>query len=223
MSLRTKFSFAEEILIELRDQNLGREMQIDPREVILKLDQMVNEAAKAGYLENWKLTGSDAISDLFTTSWEWLTITDPSNKAPSYFQLPSYYVDLPDNKGIDQVYFENSFTSTKTKYFDPVIITSFKDRSSYRNTVGEYLEERISCYPKDGVMYFDRGNVGTKYGNVGLRLVVRDSGALADSDPYPIPSNRERYIIDQLIMFYRERLKQPQDNIKDATSVEAKQ
>lgn len=218
--MRSKYSFCEEIILELRDQFVGRDMQVDPREILLKLDQLVNEYAKAGFLENWKLRLGDGVDDQFVTTFEWLTVTDPSNKMPSYVQLPAQYVNLPNNRGIDQIYFKNDFAVAKKKYFDPVIISSFKDVSSYRNTVGEYLEERIMCYPKDGYLVFDRGQINYRYGDIGIRLVVKDSSAIGDNDPYPIPADIEKRVINELVAFYRERMKQPQDPVKEGTAAE---
>lgn len=222
MALRTKWSYVEEVMLELRDQFIGRDMQLDQREVLLKLDQLVNEFAKNGEIENWKRGYGDGIDDQFITSFEWLTVTDPTNKGNSYVQIPAHYTALADNKGIDQVYFKNDFSSSKKKYFDPVIIMSFKDIASYRNTMGSTLEGRIACYPRGGILYFDRGEINAKYGEIGMRLVVRDSGAIDDNAPYPIPAEIEKRVINELVAFYRERMSQPSDNIKDATSIESK-
>lgn len=218
MAQRTKLLYVEEILNELRAQFKNRDLKIDPREVLLRLDEKVNEAAKAGWIENMKLRIGTGTDDQYVTTWENQTVTDPANKAPSYIQLPANYVALPDNQGIDQIYFMNSFTVPKKKYFDPVIITSFKDISSYKNTVGEFLEERISCYPKNGYLYFDRGEINLKYGQIGIRLVVRDASAIDDSAPYPIPAEQMASIVESLVEFYRLRLMQPQDYVRDAVN-----
>lgn len=221
MAQRTKYGFAEEIMISLRDQFVGRDLQVDMREIVLKLDQLVNEFARQGWLENWKMNIGGDLDEMYLTTWDNLTVTDPTNKMPSYVTIPAHYVSLPKNQGINQVSFTNDFSVAKKKYFDPIIITSFKDQSTYRNTVGEYLEERISCYPKNGILYFDRGNIFSTYGTISLRLVVRDSSAIADDAPYPIDAAIEKRVINELVAFYRERMAQPQDNIKDAQAVES--
>lgn len=216
MALRTKFSYVETVLTELRAQFIGRDLQLDPRDVLLKMDSIVNESAKAGLLQNWKMNLGGGIDDQFITDFTPLTVTDPVNKGASFVQIPAHYGALQDNLGIDQVYFVNSFTTPKRKYFDPVLIVSFKDISSYRNTIGADLEERISCYPKGGYLYFDRGEINLKYGPIGIRQFVRDSGAIADDAPYPISATEESMIMNQLIQFYRLRLAQQGDLIKDA-------
>lgn len=215
MSLRTKWSYAEEVRNALDPDFGNRDMQLDPREVLLRLDQTVNELAKLGSLENWKMNRDEFIDDTWTTTFEWLTVTDPANKAPSYVQLPATPVDLPDNRGIDQVYFKNDFSAVKKKYFDPVIITSFRNLSEYRNTMGGELDGRIQVYVKNGYIYFDRGNVNATYGEIGLRLVVKDAGSIGDNDPYPIPADRQRMVLDSVIDFFRKKLAQPNDLVRD--------
>lgn len=214
--MRTKWSYAESVILELQNDFPGRDLKIDQREVLLRLDALVNQMAKAGYIENWKLGSGSSVDEQFLTTWENISVTDPSNKLPSYFTIPANYANLPKNGGIDQVYFMNSFSGNKTRYFDPVIIKTFKDVSAYRNTMASNLEGRISGYPKGRTFYFDRGNVFATYGNVGIRLVIRDSSEIGDNDPYPIPADLEQSIIAELVDWFRSRRSQPTDTIKDA-------
>lgn len=216
MATKSKLWYTEQILLAIREEFPNRDIKIDPREMILRFDSMVNEMAKVGFLENWKLGYGHAIDDMFTTTWEWLTVTDPANKAPSYVQFPANYANLPRNGGIDQVYFKNDFSSATKKYFEPVIITSFKEVSAYRNNLASNLEGRISCYPKNNYLVFDRGQINAKYGQIGLRLVVKDSSAIDDEAPYPIPADLEKTFIDEGIKYFRERLLFPQDLVRDS-------
>lgn len=215
---RTKLYFAEQVLLELNSQFQSRDLKIDYREILARMDQMVNEKAKADYFERFKTGVNGTHDEQFLTRLEWLTPTDPSNKMPSYVTLTTNYVSLPDNGGIDEVYFQNDFSTNKKKYFDPVLIRNRKDIAGYRSSMSADMEGRISCYPQGVRIYFDRGDVGTIYGNVGVALVVRDFSTLADSDIYPIPADAENGIITALVEWFRARMAQPQDLIKDAIS-----
>ena len=216
MATKSKNYYCERIYLSLRDQFPNRDIKIDPREMILRFDDMANEIAKTGFLSNWKSGLNTSIGDQFITEWTDLTVTDPANKAPSYVQFPANYADLPDNGGIDQVFFVNDFTVAKKKYFDPVIITTYKARSAYRSNLAANLEGRISCYPRNGYLYFDRGDINAKYGKIGMRLVVKDSSAIADDAPYPIPADLENLFIQEGVKFFRERLLFPQDLVRDS-------
>lgn len=214
--MRTKWSYAESVLKELQNDFVGRDIKVDAREVLLRLDAMVNEMAKVGFLDNWKMGHGPTVDEQFITTWEWIAVTDPASKLPSYFTIPANYANLPRNGGIEQIYFENAFSGNKKRYFDPVIIKNFRDVAKYRNNMAGNLEGRLSGYPKGRTFYFDRGNIGATYGQVGIRLVIRDSSVIGDNDPYPIPADIEQTIIDRLVEWFRKRREQPTDTIKDA-------
>lgn len=214
--MKTKWAYAEEVINEMQNDYPGRDLKIDPREVIIRLDAMVNQMARNNYIENWKMGNGAMTDEQFITTWEWITPTDPANGLPSYFTIPANYVNLPRNGGIEQVYFENSFSGSKTRYFDPVIIISQRDVVAYRNNMAANLEGRLSGYPKGRTFYFTKGNIFSKYGRVGIRLVIRDSSAISDDDPYPIPADLEQPIIGELVKWFRERRLQPTDLIKDS-------
>ena len=135
--------YTEYILSQLQAQYQGRDLKIDPRDVAITLGGLFSEAIRAGYVDNWKKRLSGTIDDSWIVTQEWLTVTDASDY--SYVALNINWVSLEDNLGIDQVYFRNNGSTT---YHNPIIIRSWKDMSSYRNTVGGYLEERISCFVK---------------------------------------------------------------------------
>ncbi len=142
---------------------IGRDLNIDPREVILRLDAFVNDMAKKGFFENWQLGFDTGMNEQYLTRWEWLTVTDPARNQPSYVQLPSANVALPRNMGINQVYFQNDPTVNKKKYFEQVIITSHEDVSRYRNNMAGQMEGRLSCYPRNNFLYFSKGGINTTY------------------------------------------------------------
>jgi len=215
MSLRTKLYYGEQVLLELNSQLRNRDEKVSIREAIIRIDAIVNAFAKEGILQNWKMGATNSIDENFLTRWEWLDITDPTNSAPSYFQIPSHYVQLLDNRGIDQVYFENSFASPLKKYFDPVIIRNAKSSAAYRSNRAGKMEGRLWGYPQNGNFVFGRGNIAATYGRVGIALVVRDSSAIGDTDPYPIAADQEQLIIQTAVQWFRERQAQQPDLIRD--------
>ena len=214
--MRTKWSYAESVINELQNDYPGRDLKIDPREVLLRLDAMVNQMAKQGYIENWKMGNGANVDEQFITTWENIVVTDPGNGLPSYFTIPANYVALPRNGGIEQVYFMNPFTGSKTRYFDPIIILSMRDIAAYRNNMASSLEGRVSGYAKGRTFTFSKGGIFAKYGNVGIRLAITDSSAIADGDPYPLAADIEQTVITELVQWFRERRAQPTDTIRDA-------
>lgn len=213
--IKNKLWYSELVLNELQAGLRNRDEKVDQREVILRMDAIVNQLAKEGFLENWKLGMYGGNDELFLTRFEWLTVTDPANNAPSYVQLPTNWTSLPKNMGLDQVYFKNDFTAVTKKYFDPVIVMSFKDFSTYRSNMAGRLEGRLGCYPKNGNLVFTKGGINAVYGQIGLALLVRDSSTLGDTDLYPIPANMEQTVIEACVNWFRVRLSGPADLIRD--------
>lgn len=212
--MKTKAFYAEQVLLSLQDGLRNRDEKIDPREVTLQMDLFVNEFAKAGFFENWKL-GFSKVDDLWITDFFPLTVTDVANQ-PSYFSLPTTnYATLPNGQGINDIYFINDITQVKKRYFKPVLIKNFKDVAGYRSSMANENQGRISCYVKQRTVYFDRGKINAMYGNVGCRLVIHDSTNLADTDIYPVPAEYENQIIQKTIDFFMARKRRTPDLIRD--------
>lgn len=214
--MRTRLWFGEQVLLALNDGLRNRDERIDIRECCVAVDNIVNELARANFLENWKL-GFGQVGEQFVTRWENLTVNDPDNEGFSYFQIPSNYVSLPPNGngGISEVYFMNNFTDVKKKYFDPIIVTSSRDVSTYRSNMAGGLQGRLSVSVRNGNLYFNTGLIGETYGNVGIALVIKDSSQITDTAPYPIPADIENVVISRCIQFFRERKQMPTDLVRD--------
>lgn len=213
-NLKSKFYFSELVLRELNSQFRNRDEKIDQREVIIRIDQIVNQGAKLGIFESWNM-GERGIDDQYTTTWDgrlnsWLPITDVSNTGESYFSLPSNYVVLPRNGGIVRVYLEKN-------YFDPVAILTPSEAVTIRNTMAGNLEGRLGVYLQGGRFFFKgRQDIKAKYGDAGLQLVIRDASAIADDAPYPIDGAMEDYVIRETVKWFRERKNQGADVVRES-------
>lgn len=215
-NVKSKLYFSELVLLELNSQFRNRDEKIDQRDVIIRLDQIVNEGAKLGIFESWNL-GERSIDDLFITTWDgrlnsWLAITDVSDTGESYFTLPSNYVVLPRNGGIVQVYLEKN-------YFDPIAILSAPEAITIRNTMAGNLEGRLGVYVRGGRVYFKgRQDIGAKFGGAGVQLVIRDASAIADDAPYPIDAAQEKMVIAQAVEWFRNRNNQGADKVRESVN-----
>lgn len=216
MVIKNKLWFSERIAVELYPVR-SRDEKIDQREIMLAMDSMCNALAKEGLLESWKLGATGSVEDAFCTNFEWYTPVDSANQ-PSYITMPAVPVTIPNNGGIVQVYFRNNL-GTKKKYYDPVIIMQARDVAGYRNTLGGDLEGRLGVYPKNGLLYFNQSGIATKYGDIGLQLMIRDSAAISDSAVYPIPADYEAEFISRCVQWFRGRLGQPVDVLKDNNDI----
>jgi hypothetical protein len=212
--MKTKLLYAEDIRNNLYSSLLNRDTKIDYREIYLAMDRAANFFAKGAFFENWKL-GTGTIDDLWITDFFPVTATDPVN-GNSFFTLPtSNYVTLPKNQGISDIYFLNDITKVTKKYFKPIIIKNFKDQAGFRSSLANDNQGRISCHIKNRIIYFDRGKINAQYGQLGIRLVLRDASVLQDTDVYPIPAEYEDQFIIKSILFFMEKRTKEADLIRD--------
>src|SRR4051812_15870049 len=108
MALRTRVYYAEQVLNQLQNAYPNRDWKIDLRDIYPALDNWLNAKAKDNLLESMMMNFGSRVDEQFITTFEEIVITDPANKKASYFQLPANYAALPNNMGIQDVYFMNN-------------------------------------------------------------------------------------------------------------------
>lgn len=206
--MTTKEILAERVLRELQADFIGRDFKIRPREVYPRLDAVVNALAKQSFFENWKM-GFGTLGEQFLTTWENVTVTDQPYSQPSYLDLPVNYVDLPMNQGIYEI-----LPLTNPDIL--VIITTQREYRMYRNTAAGDFEQQLAAYPIGSRLYFNKASVNQQYGNMMVRLVVRDSSIIAANQPYPIPADKEETVVRACVQWFRDRLSQGSDLVADS-------
>lgn len=208
---RTKRWYSDQILFELRNDKLTADFKIDEREVFVRLDAEVNAMARQSYFDNWQVSGP-SVDEQFITTWEPadITVVDQSNGLPSYFELPASYIDLPNNAGIDAIWPKNY-----NDKFGYVVVMSYSRYLLYRNNKAGNMQGRLYGYPKGNRFYFGTSDVKKNYGGVGCRLVIRDSSMIDKDAVYPVPADKERAIVARLVEWFRNRIMQGSDTIRD--------
>lgn len=206
MSYYTKEYYAESVLRELSADPLTRDFKISPREVYRRLDTIVNDLAKNSYFENWK-SGYRGLSEMFMTTWDSVEVTDFEDSLPSTLNIPATYSDIGRNEGIQLIPLENADVT--------VTITTIMEMRQFRNTPAGDLQGGLAAYPIGNRMVFNRTKVKAKYGNMMVRLAVRDSSAIGDNQPYPIPADKEGLVIKAAVEWFRDRLRQGIDPVRD--------
>lgn len=202
----TKEFFAEEVLRAQSADPLTRDFKISPREVYPVMDRIVNDLAKKGFFENWE-SGYRGVSEMFMTTWENVEVTDNEDEEPSTLILPATYIDIGRNEGIQLIPLGNAEVI--------VTITTIMEMRQYRNTPAGDLQGGLAAYPIGNKMVFNRTSVQSKYGNMMVRLAVRDSSAIAANQPYPIPADKEAVVVSAVVAWFRDRLKQGIDPVRD--------
>lgn len=215
--MKTKIWFAQQILNELENDKRTIDFKIDEREVFLRLDSMVNEMARQNYFDNWKLSGT-GIDEQFMTTWLDIGVIDQDNSLPSYLELPARYVALPRNGGIEEIW----PTRYVTKNQPSVVIITHRDLRLYASNPAGNLEGRLAGYPLGfSRFYFTTCEVKKKYGNMGVRLIIRDSSVIENDQPYPVPADKEQELIAGCVDWFRARQKGGADEVRDNKDIPA--
>lgn len=212
--MKTRLFFAEQIKNELQNDHPNIDDKLDPREVLVRIDAVVNELAKRDFFDNWKL-GGPGVDDQFTTTFT-VTVQDRTDGKPSFFAFPANYIALPRNEGIAEVY------PLKWNHEDQpaVVIMSAEDFRKLKSNAAANMQGRLAGYPKWPNFEFTTCDVTKKYGSsFECRLVIRDSSQIADDAPYGIPADKENFVISTVVAWYRARRAEPTDSVRDNKDV----
>ena len=210
--IKSKRYYAQRVILGLQNDYPNVDFKIDEREVFPVLDDIVNRMAETDYFDNWKFSGQH-VDEHFITTFDEITVVDQNDELPSYFEFPSNYAALPLNRGIDEIWPLNY----RQKGDDhSVIVMTHQDFRRFKSLQAGSLEGRLGGYPQGTRFYFTTCGVKKKWGNVGLRLVIRSSADIAIDAPYPIPANREGDVVLMAIQWFMNKREEPTDEVRDA-------
>lgn len=209
--MSTKRYYAESVMSGLINGYPDIDWKIDIRDIFAVMDAVVNKLAKDGFFFNWKW-GTAGVSEGFITTWENLEVTDPSDKLHSYFTLPLNYADLPMEQGIDEIWPMKYQAEGKNH---SVVVLKHRDVRLLENNMAGSMQGRLSGFPQGTTFYFTSCNVKKKYGNMGCRLVVRDSSLIGEDAQYPIPADKELEMIKLCVDWFREKREIPPNKVRD--------
>lgn len=210
--IKTRKYYSDRVLLALQNGYENADFKIQEREVFPVLDDVVNKMAEKDYFDNWRMTGM-SIDEQFLTTFESIPVTDQDNEQPSYFDFPSNYAALPNNRGIDEIW-PLKFKMNGNDH--SVVIMNHSDLRRYKNLYAGKLEGRLGGYPQGTRFYFTTCGVKKKYGDVGLRLVIRSSADINNNAPYPIPANREGEVLGAVIQYFITKRQEPTDEVRDS-------
>lgn len=216
--IKSKRYFAEMVVNSLTNDYPNIDWKIDERDIFVQLDSIVNAEARAGFFDNWK-AGAPGVSEGFITTWDAdvvgtpaITVVDQQNGKPSYFAMPVNYADLPMEQGIQEIWPQKYQSEGKNH---SVVILTHRDLRLHSNLMSGNMGGRLAGYPKGNIFEFTSAGVKKKYGDMGIRLVVRSSSLIAIDAPYPIPSSKEDFVIKMCAAWFREKRNSPTDRVRD--------
>lgn len=205
----TKRMISDRVVDRLQNDYPNIDFKIQPRDIFLVVDDVINRLAKQNYLENFKFFGG--VDEGFITTWSGdsaLTVIDPTG-GPSYFTLPAIPVALPNNEGIREVWPLNY------KY-GAVKLRKHEDVRRTRNLMSGNMQGELGGYPQYPLFVFDQMEVSKKYSTkFGLRMVVKDSKDISETAPFPVSSDVLQQVIDETYRYFQEKRLSPTDTVRD--------
>lgn len=188
----------------------GSDNNIQPRQIFVELDDVVNSMAKDNYFENWKLYGA-AVDEQFIVTWDGesaIDVQDVDNQ-PSYITLPANYAALPKHDGIQEVWPLNyEFGAVRKRDHADIRLT--------RRLMSGNMQDELGGYPRGNLFVFDQVGVGKNFATkFGVRLVTHDASQITADAPYPVPSNLEEELIDRVVKKFLDRRTIPTDVVRD--------
>lgn len=198
---------AQQAIRRLVGGNQSKDSQLDRREVILRLRQIMNEKAKMSFFENYKL-GDAAVEGQYVATYLNIPILKDTGRNEQYSEIPVSYVALPKGRGVREV-------SPMKGNCNPFAIIQHGSKGIYRNLPAGNLQGHIGCYPEGNRIYYSNNPISKGFDKVLMKLAVAAPDDLLDTAPLPIDASIENQLVNELVMFFQKKV--PQDKINDNT------
>jgi hypothetical protein len=191
MSYTTKYHLAEQILRRISEYNVSRNLEIDMREVWLRMDQLTNEWANLNILRDMQYDGGEVSPFYLTVFYDLPVETDVRSIMP-YVTLPAIPVQLPYNKGVNRIWQDGNLGLTENEF----IYTTASQRPSH--DLASDMPNKTGYFLQANKAYFRKPVAGT----VNMALCVANAESIDENAPYPIPADKQREMIDQVVLFF---------------------
>ena len=157
--------------------------KVQPREVALLVDQVTSELLAIEPHQKATVGVVDIPSCMIAT----YTGQSVSGSAPYTLQLPAYPIKLPMDMGVWSISPEPSgaaYIPIKTDFWD---LLGAEDEGLLENQKGFYVEGRNIIFTSQPTS------------TVKVKLLIVDPSLLSEFDPYPIPADMEKKVIDAVL------------------------
>lgn len=139
-----------------------------------------------------KARGSNIIPSAFLNNFKNITPTYDENRCEWYVDLPAKPIALPNNQGIQQVYFTKNKSQT-IRIVSPLFLSSFKNSLAYS------LEGDYGCYQDEFRLYFV--NDLDQDTSIGIRMVA-SAIDLGEFDYFPVDGSIDNQVLERAAKIY---------------------
>lgn len=149
MAEPTKYDYlAEELVLLFSGGDPSEDSTLDIREARLIVEQVHANLLRNNYFENLRLTGQHGVNGAFTSTFVNLPVVFDKERLEHYSVLPKAYINLPNNKGLDEVWEYGKLDAQRLMIVRRGFNVLFDGLRSQR------LENRFGVYPEGTRIYY---------------------------------------------------------------------
>lgn len=200
--MTSKYKLSEQILRIFSGGNISRDAQITIQELSIAVTQEFAIAVKANYYRN-RAEGVTEVNGSYIYSFQ-ATVLNDEELGMKYSQIPSPFIDLPNEMGIHQVSYKNSQN-------DPFVRTPNGFLGLMQGLPLDGLEGRVGFYTEADRIYYI--NIDTNKDVIFKLAVALDT--IDDDTLINISPDIQSMIIDNVTKKYMVEQQIPHDNINN--------
>lgn len=198
---------AQQVIRKCSGGNQSKDSQLDRREVMLKVRQIMNEECKKSFFENYNL-GEPGVEGVYVARYTNVDVLKDTNTNEEYSNIPSTYVALPNGRGIREV------VPVKSGCY-PLIIRKHGAKGIFAMLPAGNLEGELGCWPEGNKLIYDRSLLAKGIKKVTIKLAVAAPDSVAEDDDLPIDESAASSIVDKAVAFFIQQMPQDRTNNND--------
>ncbi len=191
--MRTLNSIAHEIKDRLSGGNASQDIQLDERDIVIRIREKLNELLRLTNFENTKSGDRNGML-LYVATYADREVKEDEEQKHVYCELPENFVNLPHTKGIHSVHPKGSP--------DEVLVRSNNNYVS-RHLPVSHMELKPSYFLEGNRIIFRKKNFKhNSWKNMVIKLIVAAPESYGLNDPLPVYSDQVGVIVDQLTQYF---------------------
>lgn len=202
----TKKQLAEQILRILNSGDISHDNSIDPRELLLAIEQERDRVVRLRLFESMQM-GNPTIPGDIVSAFDSIKIKKDTVKNLLYSDLPGRIMSLPEDKGVTHV----SYTKDQYNAFVRMPNGSL---SLYNGLLSSMIGGRGGYWVEGDRLYYN-SSVDDCCGNTVIIKMVMNSGDVDPNEKFPIPADLESEVIKNVIALYAPMKQLPNDEQND--------
>jgi hypothetical protein len=179
----------------------SKDSQIDEREVMLKIRQLMSELLMLKIFEKYNDGDRSAVAQ-YIASYDVVVATESIYK---YSEIPEFFITLPSNRGIHRVYEKDKPRKEFIPLENPAVTQDLESANIYKNSY--YYVEGMRIY------YTKLSNPNAK--KVTMQLIIPAPDTIGKDDALPIIPEQQAQI---LRLLKEQEIRLPKDYINDSNN-----